>query len=768
MAVPSTPTAFEVYYIQNYIAYYCDITAGDSTHTGFYVYREDDSIWTNVAEITTTNSSVVEEFLGYDLSDSQKNHRVSAFNEDGESGFLTWSYTPPPETATPTNLQFTRDNLNVTVTWDGTLESGDSWKVRLIDPGGYNDTITTVTGNTETLLTGRWVDRTVQVYPTNTPANVASITITKSIPTHTAVTNLAAVLPYSSGGIDDYSITFTCDWLQTAFDDQVLRSYYGLPTVRVFYSISGDDSNQVEVVNDLGANEFESYLNLPTPAEGQFYLFTVEVESTEATSPRPPHVSTNVIEATLTALELLHTYQMNYDSLGNFQRPTDTISISITRTSGVFNAEFESKIDNSEWIPLIAGDVENTLGIHNDYRYPPGTTAYEQCADYLGNNLLDHTHHYKYSDGFDYDEWSEDTTDDWYPHRNLRLHTIQVRGRIVGETEWITTEAVQSPLRSVWNLDEGRVYPLQERTLGYGRWYHAYLTYSYTSHEDYPLVMLPEFKYHDEGLANLSEIRSYVQDKTRQEVFTIDGGVVGPDLTDLQVGPQLWTSDASSELNVSYTKDKPIAGILHTLGNTNCWKSTATYNRYGKPSTVAWWECDLGASQAIMGFQYAGNPQANNIRVYGSNTGAFAGEEVLIGRNANPFTALSYLYKSYVFTQDHTVRYLRLYFDGLDFEIQLTSNLSVILYDVRFYFGSLIYNQDWVDIETQDWSLHWLSAVPREKLDGQSHTIQFKTIIRNVDNSVWATANSAILTVTLPSQASIALPGTHLNISRTA
>jgi hypothetical protein len=772
--VPATPTAFDVQFDEGLEETVCDVTAGDSTHTGFKIYREDGT-WTLIKTVNTTSLSLSDEPLGGDEASLAKAHRVYAFNANGDSSALDWER---QETATPTNLQFTRDGLEVTVTWDGTLESGDSWKVKLIDPGGYSDTITTVTENTETLLTGRWIDRDVRVYPTLTPANEAQITITKSIPTHTAVTDLSSQIVSSDGETDSYSVAFSCDWLQESLDDPMLNYPNGFdePVVRVFYSLDGNDGNQIEGLGSIGGGDFEILFDLSTLPEGQAYLVTVEVESVEDTSPRPTHVLTTILGALLLTVSLVYEGQYNYTPTGDYISHTDNITLEWTQEEGVLEAEFESKIDDSEWVPLLtrtAGSSSNEEFIHTDHIYPPSSSTYLDSADYLGDNSLDHTHFYKYSDGFTGDELSDIVIDDWYPYRNLKTHTIQVRGRAVGDTEWITTETVESPLRSVWYLPEGNTYVVGEKTFTYGRWYSAYYTYFYSTGDQYnvdpyPEVMLPEVGDINEGWSNLSLVVPYVGGKTLQKVFTIDRGIIEPDLTDLRSGPQTWVASASSSFSGSYTAEKAIDS-----DSDSQWYSAKTYGRYGKPlSDPEWWQCDLGEALSVIGFEYKGNLQKENILVYGSSTGVFSGEETLITPSESFFYAENTGYLAYIFSEGETFQYFRLVVTGTDFDQSYTSVLSTVygaeINDIQFYIGDNILDTDWIDIETQDWSLHWLSAVPREKLDGQSHIIQFKTIIRNADTSVWTTAETAEMTVTLPRQEEIALPTTHLNISRVA
>ncbi len=783
MAVPVAPTLFNIYYIPAYFSYYADITAGGSTHTGFTVYEFYSGSWHATSPINTTSTTLTEEYLGSFTNDDNPTLRIVAFNTDGEStpfnGTVTVPKVPPVTTPTPTNLQYTRDGLNVTVTWDGTLVGGDSWTVRLVDPAGYGDTISTVTANTKTLLTGRWINRTVRVYPTNTPENEATLTITKSIPTHTAVTSLASTIVSTNGVTDVYSVTFTCDWLKTAFDDPMYNYPSGFvkPVVRVFYSLTGDDSTQVEEDGtSLGGDNFSVGLNLAVLPEGQYYLVTVEVETVEATSPRPTHVATVVLEADLTSLSLTHVSQNNWTdnttdgSLGgSLLYRTDLITLTWVQTSGVLDAEFESKIDDSAWVPLLAettsGAGSEDRAIHTDHKYGTTSGTYPTSPDYTGDNRLDHTHFYQYSDGLMGDETTSNLRDTWFPSRNLLTHTVKVRGRKVGDVSWTESNEVVSVLRSIWHVktkEPGWVE--REFTDDVGLDGSRYRTYE---GEQRPAV---KYKTPD-GIGLISHppgvmvtpdqyIRAYVAGKSVQMLFTLDRGVTGHDLTDLQTGPQSWTATASSSTS-GRTPDKAINGLT---GADNSWQGATVYSGRGHVLTTAdWWQCDLGAATMICGvrFWYAQPP---GFRIYGSLTGAFTGEEVLMHTETDFYIAL----EKVLFYESHTVRYVRIYIDRLDTEGAFLTEpyAHAVMHEVGFYFGDLTYNSAYVDIETPAWAKHWFAAIPREKLDGISHLLRFKWVVTNPDTSVWHVFETPDFPCTLPTQDSIALPPSHVNIIR--
>lgn len=769
MAVPATPTDFTLVFYPDYPGdVWATITAGGSTHTGFYIRRYYDNgistDWHTVHTINTTDLVVYDSGFSGLLSYT---YRVFAFNADGESGYVTWNAVAV--TATPTNLQYTRSGSSITVTWDGTLVSGDSWKVKLVDWQGYSDTITTVSANTETVVAGVWRNRSVQVYPTNTPANVATLSVTKAPPTQSAPTGLVAVFDVILNPTTiQLRVAFTCAWLQTAINESYPYTFLA------YYSLTGNNDHQFDTIEDLGGGQFEAAGWVTTPVGEEQYFCTVALSTDLGSAPVPDHVIAGYMEADLVSLSMAHVRQNNYNdnttdgSLGGtLLYPTDLITLSWVQTAGVLEVEFESKIDQSAWVPLFSviqsGNGEEI--IHADHKYGSASGTYLTSPDYTGDNRLDHTHFYQYSDGFLGDETTSNLRDVWFPTRNLLTHTVTVRGRKVGDVSWTESNEVVSVLRSIWHVktkEPGWVE--REFTDDVGLDGSRYRTYE---GEQRPAV---KYKTPD-GIGLISHppgvmvtpdqyIRAYVAGKSVQMLFTLDRGVTGHDLTDLQTGPQSWTATASSSTS-GRTPDKAINGLT---GADNSWQGATVYSGRGHVLTTAdWWQCDLGAATMICGvrFWYAQPP---GFRIYGSLTGAFTGEEVLMHTETDFYIAL----EKVLFYESHTVRYVRIYIDRLDTEGAFLTEpyAHAVMHEVGFYFGDLTYNSAYVDIETPAWAKHWFAAIPREKLDGISHLLRFKWVVTNPDTSVWHVFETPDFPCTLPTQDSIALPPSHVNIIR--
>lgn len=124
MAIPSKPAQLSVVYNPDYYANIVTITAGDSLHTGFRIYRDEGEPygWEQCYELET-NDTVFTTYLGSE-ADSLKSWGVTAFNNEGESTRLdiepSGTGEPPTEIEQIKNLSAVRtDNSGeVALIWE--------------------------------------------------------------------------------------------------------------------------------------------------------------------------------------------------------------------------------------------------------------------------------------------------------------------------------------------------------------------------------------------------------------------------------------------------------------------------------------------------------------------------------------------------------------------------------------------------------------------------------------------------------------------------
>ncbi len=86
MSVPAIPISLIVAYNGDYFSNEITIAAGDDTHTGFKLYRDDGGGWTQIDQFNTTELNYTDYRGG--AGDTGKPWGVTAFNADGESARL--------------------------------------------------------------------------------------------------------------------------------------------------------------------------------------------------------------------------------------------------------------------------------------------------------------------------------------------------------------------------------------------------------------------------------------------------------------------------------------------------------------------------------------------------------------------------------------------------------------------------------------------------------------------------------------------------------
>ncbi|MCP5158505.1 MAG: hypothetical protein H6975_03655 [Gammaproteobacteria bacterium] len=427
--------SFQVYYRSDWYANVCDITtAPDSDHQGFYVYRYGPSVvdgsmgWQLIQTINSTATNLTSEYITGNEVDLSKPHRITAFNAEGESTPLEWMYSPPPQSDPIIDLAFTRTGSMVVLTWTGTLVNGDAWTVKLLDPAGYgNDEISTTTENNATVQTGLWQDRTIEVYSTQNPANLASLAIPHNRPDLTAPALLSVI---REGAYNTLTVEFSSDWLQSAHEEGL--SYDGT----VYYSVAGDDSSSFSNgVESLGNSQFRTMADVPLPPDGEEYQVTLELTAgVFGTAPRPMHVLANAPVSVLTGMALT----LFVGATGAITPSVLTIHWTVSATP--LALEIETRVDGMVWQPTLTteainGQFDAWLHGKND---PTG------LLDQTGP--LDIAHGYRYSDG--------------KPSQGTSLHTVEARARKAGSSDaWL--EAVMPavlPLRS-------KYYPFVDWTI---------------------------------------------------------------------------------------------------------------------------------------------------------------------------------------------------------------------------------------------------------------------------------------------------------------
>ena len=134
MAIPSKPTSLSIVYNPDYYANIVTITAGDSLHTGFRIYRDEGEPygWEQVNEINTTDM-VFTTYMGSE-SDSMKSWGVTAFNAEGESARLDSNPGAPPAHIENFSAVRTTNPGEVALSWSW---SGDSKPVYLFAASEY-------------------------------------------------------------------------------------------------------------------------------------------------------------------------------------------------------------------------------------------------------------------------------------------------------------------------------------------------------------------------------------------------------------------------------------------------------------------------------------------------------------------------------------------------------------------------------------------------------------------------------------------------------
>lgn len=133
MSAPVIPAGLSVSYNGDYYANEVIITAGDATHTGFRLYRDDGGGWAQIDQFDTTSLSY-NAYKGGE-SDTGKPWGVTAFNLDGESPRLEINVGAPPATIENLSAARTANAGEVALTW---AWAGDSTPVYLFAASEYD------------------------------------------------------------------------------------------------------------------------------------------------------------------------------------------------------------------------------------------------------------------------------------------------------------------------------------------------------------------------------------------------------------------------------------------------------------------------------------------------------------------------------------------------------------------------------------------------------------------------------------------------------
>lgn len=458
VSAPVQPILFTLKYLTDEYSCNAVVTAGDNTHTGFQLYTRDtvNDPWFAIFRSDTTELTY-SDYFGDENTPNQL-WQVKTFNADGYSPALdvtilpsgTGEPEPEPETETPTNLIATRrgtanSNLDaqwIDLSWQGALVDGDSWRVVLKDPYGYpQDVEFTTSANTLALEIGQWIDRTIELYPVNTPTNKATLLVLKRPPVRSAPTNLAA----RTTTLGELTIEFDSDWFWLALnakpDDNVHQAgliWYGVydPVTQTSEPLQSIDPGTIGI---LGPNRFVLAQPLDPVQQGLQFRVTVEIGSDSGgfsevimeEKPAPILALPEGMNNTLTTVTL--SKQDDPMEADLFDPFVILLTWAFSDTDNPRAIDVETKIDGSDW--KYTGSSAEGYALLSMMLHGQRYSGLDQTGP------LDIAFDFLYSDGT--------RTRDPQP-----LHTIQARARISGNTadEWIEApQTLSIPLRSMYH-----------------------------------------------------------------------------------------------------------------------------------------------------------------------------------------------------------------------------------------------------------------------------------------------------------------------------
>lgn len=315
---------------------------------------------------------------------------------------------PPPASAV-TNLTATRqsgDPRQVDVSWTGTLSSGDAWVIVLGDPGGYpqETELTRTSANAATVTIPVWSTYPVRVYPASDPTLKVSTEAAQFIPALTPPTLLSAAF-VSSDGYGAVRLRYRpCDW--RALNPPEFTHIFRFTNTATQETTFGSDSGETTILPngdwEYLVENVDRQQTWTVAAAGQ-----VRYNYDEHLSPFTAEqaVSTSTTPEAAPTLTLLIAFKENVPLLvctwtyrGNYPVPL----------------QLQVQVDGENWHPLKTTDPTDwpELILHGD-----------ECAtDQTGP--LDLVTAFRYNDG--------------------ALHTVKVRCRPVGDTDWLEAEPLNT------------------------------------------------------------------------------------------------------------------------------------------------------------------------------------------------------------------------------------------------------------------------------------------------------------------------------------
>lgn len=446
--IPTKPSCQQFGYNPDFYCIYIMIAAGDNTHDGYNLYRDDGNGWEEFAHDIDTNGTH-EYYLGSE-SDVTKPWKATTFNADGESEPVYFGSIPAtPVTPIPANLVATRratansipDAQFIDLSWDGELVAGDGWRVVLKDPNGYpSDIVQDTVENSLAIQIGQWIDRTIEVYPTATPANKATLLIPARPPARSTPTNLTATIATDG----DLKVEFDSDWLWLSLhavaEDNTHHQgiiWYALydPATQTAQAAQSINPGYIETLTDT---RFRLAQPLPPPDAGLQYQVTVEIGSdsggfSEIVMQDKPDAILALPEGLNNELtSVVITKHDDYMENVRFDPFYLLLEWAFSDALNPRAIDIETKIDDSDWRYTGSTDDGSAL-----LQYGLCGSRYSAIDQ---GGPLDAAHDYLFSDGT-------------FNRDPQPLHTIHARARISGNTadQWIEAQQTFSiPLRSIY------------------------------------------------------------------------------------------------------------------------------------------------------------------------------------------------------------------------------------------------------------------------------------------------------------------------------
>jgi len=461
-SLPSTPSAFSIAYKPAWDVNVIGVTFASTDHLGYKVERLDDSTWNVIERAYTTATTLTDVIIPGSEADANKTHRFYAANDYGYS-----SYRESIVLNVPTNLVVSRNNSNdlrsLYISWDGTLATSDTWVVTHSDIMGYPDIheLGRTTNNHLTVNLDIWFDYTITVKALGGSSTATqSLTACYSSIDFNQGFNLSTLLAEQSPTPHKVQLTYSliCDWVKYVVDP----SLYGY--VVYYFHLTLSKPNKTDIVTDhsfdiisdeelqftgdlespvIGNDGWKGVLSLTLTATSS--ACSIEKSATSSLSnvvgePILPNLTSFTISSVKEGVAIY-----NYTPVPWHRR--NQIMVHWTWENNLFQDDIElfACIDG-EWQPLIEvtayqfnGAVDLEIFADSFYSEMLWLSLYEEgllCRAFQG----------KYFDGrqkADYSSFVIPTNGNTQPALCELFHDVQVKARIVGSNDYLTTEVVE-------------------------------------------------------------------------------------------------------------------------------------------------------------------------------------------------------------------------------------------------------------------------------------------------------------------------------------